>query len=97
MSLVAATSFSKKSWYILGQLAVEFSRHEDFHTVFRQVLTKVDNETGCIGTVELDDLDPNVIWYQRAYLHQPRTGFDGPSSGFFTKGVGPEEYKTRYR
>eukprot|EP00903_Cladosiphon_okamuranus_P005498 g5479.t1 len=69
-----------------GQCTIELSRHEDFHSICRQGVVKVDQGTECSAIVEFDDLDPNTIWYHRSYLHNPRKGFDGPAAGFCVKG-----------
>lgn len=71
---------------VSGQIVVELSRHEDFHTVCRQNVMKVDQGTECAGSVGFEDLEPNTTWYQRAYLHYPRKGFDGASAGFYVTG-----------
>lgn len=65
---------------------MELSRHEDFHTVYRQSVQKVDDGTECTGSVTFEDLEPRTTWYQRAYLHHPRMGFDGPSAGVCMNG-----------
>lgn len=70
-----------------GQLTVELSRHEDFRTICRQEVAKVDQSTGCSAVVEFDDLDPNTVWYHRTYLHNLRQGFDNPSATFSLKGM----------
>lgn len=70
-----------------GQLTIELSRHEDFHSICRQGIVKVDQSTECSAIVEFDDLDSSTTWYHRAYLHNPRKGFDGPAAGFCVKGI----------
>ncbi|CAM9160558.1 unnamed protein product, partial [Scytosiphon promiscuus] len=69
-----------------GQLTIELSRHEDFRTICRQEVTKVDQNMECSAIVEFDDLAPSTTWYHRGYLHNPRKGFDGPEAGFCVKG-----------
>lgn len=69
-----------------GQLTIELSRYEDFHTICRQGVTKVEQSTECSAVVEFEDLDSSTTWYYRAYLHNPRRGFDGPVAGFCVKG-----------
>ncbi|CAN0335056.1 unnamed protein product, partial [Ectocarpus sp. 12 AP-2014] len=70
-----------------GQLTIELSRHEDFRTICRQAVTKVDQSTECSAMVEFDSLDSSTTWYHRSYLHHPRKGFDGPAAGFCTQGM----------
>lgn len=72
--------------FFTGQLTIELSRHEDFSTIGRQVMTKVDHSTECSAIAEFDDLASSTTWYHRAYLHNPRKGFDGPEAGFCVKG-----------
>ncbi|CAM9591313.1 unnamed protein product, partial [Hapterophycus canaliculatus] len=69
-----------------GQLMIELSRHEDFRTICRQAVTKVDQSMDCSAIVEFDDLASSTTWYHRGYLHNPRKGFDGPGAGSCVKG-----------
>ncbi len=75
---------------VSGQCTIELSRYEDFRTICRQGVVKADQSTECSAIVEFDDLDPSTTWYHRAYLHNPRKGFDGPVAGFFVKGMHAE-------
>lgn len=48
---------------------------------------KVEQGTDCSAVVEFEDLDSNTTWYYRAYLHNPRRGFDGAAAGFCVNGA----------
>lgn len=80
-------SETKTYFHDAGQLTIELSRHEDFRTICRQAVTKVDQSTECSAMVEFDSLDSSTTWYHRSYLHHPRKGFDGPAAGFCTQGM----------
>lgn len=53
---------------------------------------RVDQNTECSAIVEFDDLDSSTTWHHRAYLHNPRKGFDGPAAGFFVQGISPRAH-----
>jgi len=80
--------------YSSGQCTIELSRHEDFHTICRQGVVKVEQGTDYSAIVEFDDLDSSTTWYYRTYLHNPRKGFDGAAAGFSVKGISTRAFIT---